>query len=789
MSEPFVPTIACPAPALPPGAQGLDRVAVDDAALRLVATFARPVALPAQSYLLDPRSYTLSGGQRLFPRVIAAALFDPPGTPADLAGRRVALTLSELGDFSIYTLTVSGPDLDPFFISQRLRFRLDCDDPFDCRAPAPAPAPAPRIPVAIDYLAKDYAGFRQALIDFIPTRLPAWTERSEADIGMMLLELFAATADTLSYMQDRVANEAFLATASQRRSVAAHLALLGYAMDEGAAALTWLQFQVNARAELRGEPGLRVSTSPRREGEPVLVFETLGAATLRPEHNQMAVYDWGNAGCCLPRAARALALVGSFPDLRAGDFLLLDAGPDRRDVVRLTDPPQLVAPGDGGEPPASPPAPALTVVRWGPETPLAHDYCVDASLVARGNLVPATHGETVVEELTLDVAVAAPGQPAPRRRVRLAQGPLAHLDPATLALAQPTAAVPEDAGSLRAFLARTPRSVAALALAVDGAPWSQVGSLLDSQADDAVFRLEIDDDGDTTIVFGDGVFGARPPEPAALRATYRVGGGAAGNLAADTLVRARPAAGASLPWLVAVNNPLPATGGRDLESRGHARRFAPETFQRPLVAVTAEDYEGAARELSFAGERPIQRARAAFRWTGSWLTVFLAVDPQGEEGLSDELRRALLAHLDGRRLAGYDLEIVRAVYAPIELTLALCLAPGLRAGDVLQALTGALGTGQLPGGASGFFHPDNFSFGDRLFVSRIFAAVMAVPGVESAEIRRLARLSAAHPDADTAANLAQGFLALGGDEIVQLDNDPNFPERGVLRLEVKGGGA
>src|SRR5262249_60730480 len=80
---------------------------------------------------------------------------------------------------------------------------------------------------------------------FPPPLLPAWTERSEADIGMMLLELFAATADTLSYMQDRVANEAFLSSATQRRSVAGHLALLGYQIDEGASAYTWLQFQVN----------------------------------------------------------------------------------------------------------------------------------------------------------------------------------------------------------------------------------------------------------------------------------------------------------------------------------------------------------------------------------------------------------------------------------------------------------------------------------------------------------------------------------------------------------------
>ena len=80
--------------------------------------------------------------------------------------------------------------------------------------------------------------------------MPQWTERNEADIGMMLLELFAATADSLSYMQDRVANEAFLTSASQRRSVAGHLALIGYELDPGESAGTWLFFEVNSEQSL-----------------------------------------------------------------------------------------------------------------------------------------------------------------------------------------------------------------------------------------------------------------------------------------------------------------------------------------------------------------------------------------------------------------------------------------------------------------------------------------------------------------------------------------------------------
>jgi hypothetical protein len=792
MATDFRPSIDCPDPVLPSGAQGLVRVAVDDAAAQLVALFAEPITAAQQTYLLNPHSYSLSGGQRLFPRIIAAALHNPAVTPADLFNRRVLLQLDQTGDFSPYTLTVNGPDIDPFFASYKLRFRLACDDAFDCRPPVvPEPA-APDLQVAIDYLAKDYSSFRQALLDFIPTRLPEWTERSEADIGIMLLELFAATADTLSYMQDRVANEAFLATATQRRSVAEHLALIGYEMDEGAAAYTWLHFRVNQTHTLSSltntqssAPGLRVSNRPLRDDEPVIVFETQGRVTLRPEHNVMPVFTWGNQGCCLHRTALSAALRGEFSRLQIGDYVLFADGQGHRDVVRLTARPEIIAL------PASPPE-RLTVIRWSSATPLNSDFCVD-QIRAYGNLVVATHGETVTDPVRS--LASAEYQQQPRIRLRLKTAPLAHLDTETVALFEPPgngkgttpAANQPDAD----FLTRQARSVSTLSLRVEGFadPWQERQSLLESRPDDQVFRLEIDDQGEATVVFGDGVFGLRPDETANVEATYRVGGGTVGNLAAETLTEAKPRSTESIAWLEAVTNPLPATGGRNLESREHARRIAPQTFQKPLVAVTAADYQAAAEAFTIVGVgQPIQRAKANFRWTGSWLTVTLAVDPIGSQGLSPELRAALLKYLDTRRLAGYDLEVISTLYVPVELVIEFCLRPGFLPGDVQQGVTRVLSNTDLGGGRKGFFHPDNFSFGDQLYVSRIFAAVMAVPGVESAQITRLARLHAARPERETARNLSQGFLAVGSDQIIRLDNDRNAPEQGTLSVQAKGVG-
>ncbi len=95
----------------------------------------------------------------------------------------------------------------------------------------------------------------------------------------------------------------------------------------------------------------------------------------------------------------------------------------------------------------------------------------------------------------------------------------------------------------------------------------------------------------------------------------------------------------------------------------------------------------------------------------------------------------------------------------------------------------------VAGGRKGLFHPDNFTFGQSLYVSRIYAAVMAVPGVDAAHITRLCRFRAARPERETAINLAQGFLAVGADEIVRLDNDRNFPQNGTVTVRPKGVGA
>jgi hypothetical protein len=178
----------------------------------------------------------------------------------------------------------------------------------------------------------------------------------------------------------------------------------------------------------------------------------------------------------------------------------------------------------------------------------------------------------------------------------------------------------------------------------------------------------------------------------------------------------------------------------------------------------------------------VQNAAAALRWTGSWYEVLVAIDPYGQTGADETLLAEVTGYLYPFRRMGHDLRVVLSEYAPLDLALTICVKPGYLAGHVKAALLERFSNRRLPGGALGFFHPDNLTFGEGVRLSQIVAVAQAVAGVESVIVERCHRLF----ESDISV-LEQGILHLEPMEVVRLDNDPNFPENGKLELIMKGG--
>jgi hypothetical protein len=80
-------------------------------------------------------------------------------------------------------------------------------------------APPSNIPISVDYTGRDYYSLRDELIARIQDRIPEWNASDPADFGVALVEAFAYMGDLVSYYIDRVANESFIRTATQRESL------------------------------------------------------------------------------------------------------------------------------------------------------------------------------------------------------------------------------------------------------------------------------------------------------------------------------------------------------------------------------------------------------------------------------------------------------------------------------------------------------------------------------------------------------------------------------------------
>lgn len=744
------------------------------------------------------------------------------------------------GDHSTYNLRLRQAgsqdtplvDFDPRLSAVDFAFKVECPSDFDCKARHDCPEPS--APAAdINYLARDYASLRRLVMDRLARQMPGWRDRSPADLATTLGELIAYVGDLQHYQLDAVATEAYLHTARRRSSLRRHALLVDYRLHEGCNARAWLHLEVTGGpfplptglrfyTRVPGVPARILADSPEErqalQGAP-LVFEPMHEATLREAHNRLFFHTWSDARCCLPVGSTAATLRGHLPDLAVGDVLLFqeemgpltgeaaDADPARRHAVRLN----AVRAFDGSDPLLDPLDDSeITEIAWHADDALPFSLCISSETdeahgsvqlndvsVALGNMLLIDHGRSVIGEALPSVPQPRLQYPAsgsacqrqapeplpPRYRPLLAEGPVTHrgrvlrrvMDAGLLR--REWVPFDPDASAGAALRWRTADALPELRLesGPGGSPehWNVQRTLLDSKAEDRHFVLEAENDGSVHLRFGDDRHGRRPNNGDDFRAYYRVGNGPTGNVGAASIAHVVSAEAR----IVRVGNPLPAMGGVAAENAAELRRAAPQAFRTQERAVTPADYAHVTERLT-----GVQRAAAGLRWTGSWHTVFVTVDRDGGEAVDPPFAETVVEHLDRYRMAGHDLRVNEPVHVSLEIDLLVCVKAGYFRSDVRRGLLDVLGSRQRADGTRGLFHPDNFSFGQTFFLSPLYAAARTVPGVAAVQATRLQRQGLADPKP-----LADGFIRLGRLEIARLDNDPNFPEHGVLRLDLHGG--
>jgi len=796
---------------LAPGAvlNGIDYIDVGPGRTRLIVHFLNTVAV--RGSLSGSRPVTITGGE-----IVTGIEVDPidetTSWSADSQGRPVlALTVTMTGDSSTYVLAISSSVLDPFLSQAPFRFTAGRPAGTDCAAPAPSgPEPAQE-PVPIDYLAKDFASFQQALSEFSIQRYPAWVERSEADLGVMLMEVLAAMADELSYYQDRVLAESTLQTATQRLSAVRLARLVDYEPAPATAATVVLQLEVNPDGSSScwkidmstpllvsalGADGTAVNFEIENPavglagtvGSPAPAWVKVDTRWNRASLGQP--YYWDDSQRRLPAGSTDIYIVGHGLGLYPGQRLLLDtpaadsADPPVRELVTVSATEETSDPLIG-----SPPPTLLTHVFLRAPTADEHDLAITG---VAGNIVPAVQGQRQSEGFTIPDPSEPPPGPVvvrlgpnstphdarPDYRYCLASGPLAWL--ATTGQDAPLPAVPEVRLSASQADGSISSSWAYQHWLLDAGPADQVFTLTPEQysavlTSNSTTWYDYDGDGGTTIRFGDGTFGMSPLPGTQFTVLYRVGGGSAGNVPADAITSVAPGQPQG-PMIKTCTNPFAATGGADAETMAQIRANAPQAFAaEPLRAVLASDFQAAARSLPW-----VQQAAASFRWTGSWLTILTWADPAGAEEPTIAELRSLTELFDQERLAGYESYVLPPSYVSIDLQITVTARPGSDRSQVVSSVLECLQPGTLPGGAAGFFDHSQWSFGQPLESSALLAAIQSCSGVDGVDQilyrRRGGRLRWAP---------LPGRLRVAASEILRVDNDPNRPEAGALQVRVE----
>lgn len=718
------------------------------------------------------------------------------------------------GDFSLYMLKIEDLRIDPHFNDISFSFKASCPSDLDCKPAGHECPPDELVDFPIDYEARDFWSYRRALLDFASLRYPDWADRLEADAGIMMVELISALGDEMSYYQDRVSREAYLETATQRRSVRRHARLVDYHMQDGLGAKTWLDITVNA-----GTAMIPIGTNVFALGDDNTqsdfeIGNGIGETTVvntypvNAANNEFFPHLWDEDETCLLVGSTELYLDGhhaahlpfdDFPsNKKAGKWVLLQTNSSdpaqfaRAQLVRLTEITDTTDPVFNQN---------ITHIVWEQEQALRFEFDLTV-LTIRGNMVPVTAGKTLTAYFVVDKSLSsqAPAEGTVNRQghdnssihlftLPLSQSqPLVYLGDDPLLANAPEISLEEVdfdtvTGSWKskpfaaawiytnAFVGINSSKPGDKHFTLDDGSWQRVAGYQRIGAE--IEHRDYAMNSGVTIRFGDGEFGRIPDKDTIFKVTYRLGGTRRSNVAPATIKHFSSA----VPGVTAIN-PLAATGGIDAETYSEVRQLAPEAFRAlTFRAVRPEDYAEAAERLPW-----VQKAGAAFRWTGSWLTAFATPDPIGKITLEKAERKDLTGQLNRFRQAGREINIMDPEYASIDLEIDICVSqdayPGQVKERVYEALMGKKGLRPV----QGYFSPDRFTFGTFLERPTLEAAIQGVTGVKAIE-----KISFRRRGWFGWREFTELSYDPGKNIIIRIANDRLHPERGILKLYTHGG--
>ncbi|MFN2471969.1 MAG: putative baseplate assembly protein [Gaiellaceae bacterium] len=598
----------------------------------------------------------------------------------------------------------------------------------------------------------------QDLVDdakrLVQQRCPEWSDHNVSDPGVTLIELFAWMTDQLLYRLNRVPD----------RNYVKFLELVGMRLFPATPARTDVTFWLSApQPNMVRIPGATEVATPRTQDDEAISFTTL---------EELAIVPTSLAYAASTIAGGELRDHSSAVQSRTG-FFCFDAQPKPGDelLVGLTDPApscavvlRVDAEIEGvGVDPLNPP---LAWEAWDGDDWVVCDLDEDETggLNRPGDVivhVPASHTASILGNLRAGWLRCRVTTPTEGQSFYSASPKITSLEVFTIggttgaANSEPidgeVLGLSEGVPAQRFTLRRRPvapadeRRLLEVATADGWEEWTEVPSFADSGPShrhfvvDAVFG---------EIAFGPAVrepdgslsqYGAVPPKGSVLRLpSYRVGGGATGNVARGALSVLK----SSIPYVSRVENRRPARGGVDAEDIENAKVRGPILLRTGSRAVTAEDYEQRAREAApdIARVRCIPASDGA---QGTAVRVLVVPAAAAEEGRirfdqlvpRQETVDAIARYLDERRIIGTRVAVEPPSYQGVTVVARLRARARAKASRLQTDAVDALNAYLNP--VSGGPDANGWPFGRPVVAGEIFSVLQALPATAIVEEVRL----------------------------------------------------
>ena len=269
---------------------------------------------------------------------------------------------------------------------------------------------------------------------------------------------------------------------------------------------------------------------------------------------------------------------------------------------------------------------------------------------------------------------------------------------------------------------------------ISGVGYQQVQYIIDAGGYDPVYQVFTDANGVTSIEFGDNVSGRVPPSGVPIYATYRIGGGAVGNVAQNTIKYVIKVPGSSsIPAGLTVSNQTgAATGGADPESTDSIRVNAPLSIRSVNRAVSVLDYASLAVQVNGVSK--------AIATANVYSSVTLYVCPAGDPGVATDnitptstfntITNNVLAYLQDKTPGNTSITFQPPTYVGVYLIVNITVDSKFSQSSVLSNVTAAINT---------LLSIDNVAFGYPVTVPNVHNAIGAIDGVANQNIIKMVR--------------------------------------------------